>query len=404
MRVVFGSLTVLLLSVSIQACVGDSAGSTENPANSGSDAGNTGADGAGHDGGFTPSFDGGGIDTTDAGDAAQVCANVNFQTDAKNCGTCGHDCLGGMCAGGTCQPSTVSTGQVYVSKIIATGTKVYWSRTPSGGGTGAIIGADANGQNAAALFDAGTSGYCNSMTVGASDAFFYCTGHIYRCSLPSCNMVPTAILDIINVSDAALDAVNARVYFSVYTTYNQQAGGFVGSVAIAGGAMARLTAVDQPSPTSITISGGNVFWVNGGTYLNDNGQLNGGVRSAPFGTNSTVTNVASDGAGMDYSGIAVDGNNAYYGGLRAVRTAPTVGGIPTTYAATLGMGNPTALIVDSSYVYWGEPNANGGLYRCEKNCTKPTPLVLNQHIVTIAQDAKSIYWATASGTISRLAK
>jgi hypothetical protein len=35
---------------------------------------------------------------------APPCAGANLDEDAKNCGACGHDCLGGACAAGHCQP------------------------------------------------------------------------------------------------------------------------------------------------------------------------------------------------------------------------------------------------------------------------------------------------------------
>jgi len=36
-------------------------------------------------------------------------ACVNFNTDPKNCGACGHDCLGGTCLDGLCQPVVVAS-------------------------------------------------------------------------------------------------------------------------------------------------------------------------------------------------------------------------------------------------------------------------------------------------------
>src|SRR5262249_46285224 len=38
-------------------------------------------------------------------------ACVDEQSDRKNCGACGHDCLGAVCASGKCQPVTLVTGQ-----------------------------------------------------------------------------------------------------------------------------------------------------------------------------------------------------------------------------------------------------------------------------------------------------
>ncbi len=39
------------------------------------------------------------------------CAGADTQTDPKNCGSCGHDCLGGACNAGQCQAFTLFAGQ-----------------------------------------------------------------------------------------------------------------------------------------------------------------------------------------------------------------------------------------------------------------------------------------------------
>jgi hypothetical protein len=61
------------------------------------------------------------LGTSDCGTA---CANLD--SDPKNCGACGHDCLGGPCQGGICQPyklGDVPTG--YSGWLIPDGGRVY---------------------------------------------------------------------------------------------------------------------------------------------------------------------------------------------------------------------------------------------------------------------------------------
>lgn len=47
---------------------------------------------------------------TDAGtEGGSLCkVPVDFENDPKNCGSCGHDCLGGRCAGATCEPHVLA--------------------------------------------------------------------------------------------------------------------------------------------------------------------------------------------------------------------------------------------------------------------------------------------------------
>src|SRR4051812_48420937 len=40
--------------------------------------------------------------------------NADLKTDAKNCGSCGHDCLGGACTAGKCAPfKMITLGQPF---------------------------------------------------------------------------------------------------------------------------------------------------------------------------------------------------------------------------------------------------------------------------------------------------
>jgi hypothetical protein len=69
--------------------------------------------------------------TGKCGCAGTTCgtARVNLATDAKNCGSCGHDCLGGTCSSGLCKAAVVaaSTGDLYVIGVDCSATgKVYY--------------------------------------------------------------------------------------------------------------------------------------------------------------------------------------------------------------------------------------------------------------------------------------
>ena len=49
--------------------------------------------------------------------------------DSHNCGSCGHDCLGGACASGVCQPMVIAASQTAVWGIAVDADNVYFSRT-----------------------------------------------------------------------------------------------------------------------------------------------------------------------------------------------------------------------------------------------------------------------------------
>jgi hypothetical protein len=339
--------------------------------------------------------------TCDAGQTACTGTCVDTQSDTKNCGACGHDCLGGDCTLGKCQPFTIAQNQFQVTVLAPTATQLYWSRDVTGVQNGGIFVADLDGQNEAKLFDAG-GGSCSGLLVDGADSYFFCTGAIYHCALPSCPSGPTTLVPITDVVDAALDKTNSRIYFSVKTLYDAQTGGYVGWIpTTGGGAPSRIVAADQLNPHEIFLDNGVLYWLDYGTYKNDVAQYNGGVRSAPLGTNQTMSVLVNDFTDLNFSGLTVSGNTVYYGAGSSIMSTATSGGLVATFTPS-GAGQ---IIADATYLYWTDAGAS--VYRCAKtSCTTPTTLATGENYpVAIAQDAVSIYWADYfGGQIRRLAK
>jgi len=80
----------------------------------------------------------------------QTCSGacVSTNTDAANCGTCGHGCQGGTCSGGKCQPATLTSGLsgyafvfgVDASYVYYNDCSDYYTCTPRRIGIGSIGG------------------------------------------------------------------------------------------------------------------------------------------------------------------------------------------------------------------------------------------------------------------------
>jgi len=75
-------------------------------------------------------------------------ACVNLDSDPKNCGACGHDCLGGPCSGGYCRPyklGDVATGKISLGGLVPDGAKVYAiTQTPTRSDTSKVWQMDAS--------------------------------------------------------------------------------------------------------------------------------------------------------------------------------------------------------------------------------------------------------------------
>jgi hypothetical protein len=83
---------------------------------------------------------------------------LDFGSNAKNCGRCGHDCLGGQCVGGICQPYdiaeiTADANPLGPQVIAVLGGKVYFTVIESAGPTNVLMSVDTDGGTPVVLAD-----------------------------------------------------------------------------------------------------------------------------------------------------------------------------------------------------------------------------------------------------------
>jgi hypothetical protein len=65
---------------------------------------------------------------TDAPAEAMACGDV--ANDPRNCGRCGHDCVGGACSAGVCQPVVVAFDQRELTWVGVDASHVFWLAGP----------------------------------------------------------------------------------------------------------------------------------------------------------------------------------------------------------------------------------------------------------------------------------
>lgn len=118
-----------------------------------------------------------------AGASVDACEGVDLDNDPKNCGTCGHDCLGGECATATCLPVTIekgATGDFARTMSVAVDSQyVYW------GGDNARVARkklDGSGQ-VETLVAQGSNEFAYSMVVTAAGLFGGMIGPAKACAI-----------------------------------------------------------------------------------------------------------------------------------------------------------------------------------------------------------------------------
>ena len=110
MRRLTAFLVVFLAACSPRVDATDAAAAT------GGGAGGAGASGVG----------GAGAGASGGGGAAPCVPSGDHASDPKNCGACGHDCLGGACTAGQCRPVAIWTGRAD-PPLYVDAEYVYWA-------------------------------------------------------------------------------------------------------------------------------------------------------------------------------------------------------------------------------------------------------------------------------------
>ena len=389
-------------------------------------------------------------ENSDAADAAREAGDAKTPScgdtaaDPKNCGACGHDCLGGACDKGTCQAAkladglaipqgiAVNDGSVFVAEydsnrilkfdktqvpsacttvptppqcvftedqanvfkpraMAVDGTTVYWAN--GGGGAAHEIRSCPRG-------GCGGAGATRIATL-ASDAF----GHIFGSDpLP---------LRLVLRGD--------RIYWS------ESNSGAIRSAQLDGGAPRTLLESSNFAPVAIAVDDTSVY------FTDDTNQHPTRIQSVPLdggGASGLNVKIISSTPARPF-GIALTETGGLFwtiqriGGVgdglvqAADRAGFPDGGSPAgAFAAT--QIEPGDIIVDEKNVYWidaGDDNAATGIivYCKLTGCPTTGPIVLAQqqrHPGHLAQDASALYWSntgllsstTYDGQVWKIAK
>lgn len=318
------------------------------------------------------------------------CPGVDLATDPKNCGRCGHDCLGGACAGGACRPVVLASGLTSPRAITVEGSYVYFTAlTPLG----------------ASAFRAPTAG-------GAYQEL---------CTVPG---APAGI---------ATDGID--VYWAAPASGGD---GAIWRCPVAGGGPSSVSGNGR-DPFAVVLSGAYVFWSNkasgqGSVRIarkdgtNENGQPAAeplGVASGPAAfyfadyalLQTNISACTSPNLGASCTRIAAMPARATAmaidpsGATRVLWIGRSTGGVyrcplpscfdaGATWGQEAGAPDGFGIAVDDTDLYI----ASTGLWRMSKVSGALEALPVRGDPVGVAVDALAVYTTTAGGEVLKLAK
>ncbi len=315
--------------------------------------------------------DGGSPDAADAADAAPVCApGTDFVTDPKNCGSCGHDCLGAGCVASTCEPFVIASG-IASWHVRVDATHVYLAdptsgqikRVPKHGGSVEVLASSQSGlyefvTDGDWVYFQTASGVARVRKVGGSVEVLSSRGNIGFIALDATYVYwsdgvsgPLASLQLNRAKkDGSEPTVLATGLYGTEAIAPSGDEVFFGENLTAGKESIRRVKIDGTGDTKLTSIGARRLVVDDSRiyFLNFNSNL---VRSIPrdggaiteLGGRAVVTvgDIASDESALYWTAAADDG-----GVYRIAKTGGAVGVIAEP------VRQPGGIDVDDLAVYW----------------------------------------------------
>jgi hypothetical protein len=324
----------------------------------------------------------------------EASCSTDIAVDPKNCGRCGHDCLGGACLEGLCQPVVLASNRGGPGSVAIDATHVYWLessasmvvRVPKAGGPIEVL--------ATVVGNAGAG----NLRVDESRAYWadnFAATNSFLLRRSSVSKVPDAGAPIQYGAYVIQSGVGGPPTFVLGMALDgndllSTSGGGVTRSAKDSGAVAPVVNV----PTVLTCLTAD----DAGLYVGSlDGQLLGvspeGGTTSPIGTGlGDVEELLLDGADLFW---IARGQGTI--GIAKQRSSPSV------FAGSLD--DPRGVAVEDTSVYWTERDV---VRSCPRSGCGAGPRViakLQARPMGIAVDATNLYWANGlGGTIVRLAK
>lgn len=306
-------------------------------------------------------------------DAAPACSpNQDFSSDPKNCGACGHDCLGGACLANACQPVAL-TNAVSSSHVRLDATHAYFadatrgtvSRIPKRGGAEEILASDQDG-----LYE---------LNVSDTYVYFQTGAHLRRVPKAGGPVEDVAAAD--RIGFIALDAT------SVYWAEGfDDVGHATLHAADLDGAHARVLADSLTRVETIALDGAELFFATQEDTGSHIWRMN-----LETGAKSPIVEARA-------RRIVIDEERVYWltYAVPELYSAPRAGGEATVVATSVAPVHDSDLALGGDDIYWAVANQPGGVYRVAKTGGAVTTLSHQDRVGGLALDDRAVYWTLES--------
>jgi hypothetical protein len=334
------------------------------------------------------------VDTSTGPDGA---CSPDLQSDAHNCGTCGHDCIKGTCSGGYCQPFVIGSSVTAYDMVVSNGT-LYWVDQAATVWTCTITGNACSPQSFAINQSSPeriTLGGNNNATVfwtnfgsgGAAD------GSVV--SLPLGGGTPSTLVSG-RWTPQGIAADDTYVFWAE-SSQNQLLRRPLG-----GSTTTTLSTGASSSPTAVALGAGTVYWSD--ALVNNMGSVN----MAPENTLTATTTV--QGSQDLPQALAVDATYLYwvdFTGMGAVWQYKINGG--QKHQVGSADTNPFRVVSDATSAFWidqGTSTGNDGEvleWHVATSSSTVRATTLDQPSA-LAMDQNAVYFATLDGALQMMVR
>ncbi len=351
----------------------------------------------------------------DSGTDADACT-ADLSQDGKNCGQCGHDCLGGICVAGACRPAIIATGQTYPTVLLRSDSFLLW---PNYFGNAIRKLPIDVGQ---ACFGDGCPNLASGANVVSPNGLSSSGGFVYWAdSIQSANgVVMRAPLDggSSEIIAGQQPWPQATATHGAYVYWTNRFGmNWVARTPLAGGAVDVVASGNYEGATGVTIDESFVYWSNydkGLFYRTP-------VDTTCAGDACVWMSVGASAAGQ----LVADGSYIYaaissgYDGTRngsILRIPKSCGDRSCAVPIAMGLFDPQGIALDDTSLYWvdiTEMTVRKVALGSTCNGSACTLVARNVgRVGGLAVDSKAIYFASEkgptdqddAGTVWRLAK